>query len=205
MVVFAFYRFSRSDKYPFFLRMQEVFLHFLFVYQFWCFPLTWEFSYGNVIMTDEWLQILTYAQHLWSLSVEGSLACYTYGDTGQTFIMVISNDTQTYCRAIGGGTVTTCFYDLCLWRLGFEHPTLRLRVERIYRLRQRCEPLFFKIAFIRYISKRYHVLFCIWVLSLKQHFSCRIPCLVNIIHVWLRKKVRLIKVWLIFDDWIIYS
>ena len=38
------------------------------------------------------LQMLIYARHLWPLSSEGSLACYTYCVTGNPFIMVISED-----------------------------------------------------------------------------------------------------------------
>ena len=40
----------------------------------------------------ERLQILALAWHLWPLSSKGSLACYTYCDTGHSFIMVISED-----------------------------------------------------------------------------------------------------------------
>ena len=43
-------------------------------------------SYGDVIITGEGLQILTYAQHSWPLSSESSLACHTYCDTGHPFI-----------------------------------------------------------------------------------------------------------------------
>ena len=49
-------------------------------------------SYGDVTITGEGLQILTYARHLRPLSHEGSLACHTYCDTGHPFIMVISED-----------------------------------------------------------------------------------------------------------------
>ena len=31
-----------------------------------------------------------------------------------------------YCRAVGSGAVTTCFYNLGLSQLGFQHPTFRL-------------------------------------------------------------------------------
>ena len=48
--------------------------------------------FGDVTIAGEELQILTYARHLWPLSSEGSLACQTYCDTGQPFIMVISQD-----------------------------------------------------------------------------------------------------------------
>ena len=49
-------------------------------------------SYGDVTITDERMQILTYVRHLWPLSSEGSLACQTFCDTGHPFIMVISED-----------------------------------------------------------------------------------------------------------------
>ena len=49
-------------------------------------------SYGDVTITCEGLQILTYGRHAWPLSSEGSLACHTYGETGHPFIMVISED-----------------------------------------------------------------------------------------------------------------
>ena len=49
-------------------------------------------SYGDVIITCEGLQILTYARHSLPLSSEGSLECHTYCDTGLPFIMVISKD-----------------------------------------------------------------------------------------------------------------
>ena len=86
-------------------------------------------SYGDVTIACEGLQMLTCAWDSWPLSREGSLACHTYFDTGHPFIMFSPRtpDTHTYCRAFGSGAVTTCFYDLGLSRLGFKHPTYRLR------------------------------------------------------------------------------
>ena len=55
-------------------------------------PLESFHSYGDVNITSEGLQILTYARHSWPLCSEGSLACHTYCDTGHPFIMVISED-----------------------------------------------------------------------------------------------------------------
>ena len=49
-------------------------------------------SYGDVTITSEGLQILTFARQSWSLSSEGSLACHTYCDKGHPFIMVISEE-----------------------------------------------------------------------------------------------------------------
>ena len=79
-------------------------------------------SYGDVNITGEGLQISACALHSWPLSSEGSIACHN--DTGHPFIMVL------FCGEFSNGTVTTCFYDLVLWRLGFEHPTFRLPGKR---------------------------------------------------------------------------
>ena len=49
-------------------------------------------SFGDITITAEGLQILSYAWHSWPVSSEGSLTCHTYCDTGQPFIMVISKD-----------------------------------------------------------------------------------------------------------------
>ena len=49
-------------------------------------------SFEDVTIADEGLQILTYAWHSWPLSSEGYLTCHIYCDTGQPFIMVISED-----------------------------------------------------------------------------------------------------------------
>ena len=89
-------------------------------------------SYGDVAIAGEGLQMLTYTRHSCLLSSEGSLACHTSCDTMHPVLMVISEDcdTHTYCRAICDGTVTTCFNDLGLSRLGFQHQTFHLRGER---------------------------------------------------------------------------
>ena len=67
------------------------------------------YSYGDVTIAGEGLQILTYARHSWQLSSEqiltymyawhswplsreGSLTCHNYCDTCLPFIMVISKD-----------------------------------------------------------------------------------------------------------------
>ena len=47
-------------------------------------------SFGDLTIADEGPQMLTHAWQLWPLNSEGSLACYTYCDTGHPFIMVIS-------------------------------------------------------------------------------------------------------------------
>ena len=94
---------------------------------------SWIFhSFGKVIIAGEGLEIFTYAWQLWPLSSEGSLACHTYCDTGQPFIMVISEDPghSRLCRALSSGSVTNCSKDLCQWWLGFEHQTFRLRSGR---------------------------------------------------------------------------
>ena len=89
-------------------------------------------SYGDVTITGERLQILTYTRRLRPLSSEGSLACHTCCDTGHPFLRSSprTRDIHTCCRAFGSGTVTTCVNDLGLSRPGFEHPTFRMRGER---------------------------------------------------------------------------
>ena len=86
-------------------------------------------------IAGEGLQNLTYARHLWPLSSEGSLARHIYCDTGHPFIM--TRDTHAKCRAFGSGAVTTCFNDLSLSQMGFEHQTFRFRGERSNQLRHR--------------------------------------------------------------------
>ena len=99
-------------------------------------------SYKDVTMTGEGLQILTYARCLWSLSSEGSLVCHTYYDTGHPLIKVISEDPwhSHLLPSVGREADTTCFCDLGLSRLGFEHPTFRLLGDRSNPLRHRCCP-----------------------------------------------------------------
>ena len=87
-------------------------------------------SFGDITIAGEGLQILTYARHLWPLNNEGSFACHTYCDMGHPFITGISEDPWHSHRAFGSGSVTTGSKALDLWRLGFEHPTFRLRDER---------------------------------------------------------------------------
>ena len=77
----------------------------------------------------------------WPLSSEGSFACHTYCDTGHPFIMIISEDLcHWHAMPINSGGVTTCLNDLGLSRLGFKHPTFRLRGERSNLLRHSGDP-----------------------------------------------------------------
>ena len=68
----------------------------------------------------------------------GSLMSHTYCDTVHLYIMVISENPwhspQAYCRVFISEYVTTCFIDLPLSRLGFEHPATRMRGEHYNRM-----------------------------------------------------------------------
>ena len=89
-------------------------------------------SYGDVTITGEGLQILTYAWHLWPLSSEGSLEWHTYCNTGHPFIMVISEDPwhlHLYCRAFGSGAVFTWFRSVAA---GIRTPNLPLARRTLY-------------------------------------------------------------------------
>ena len=48
--------------------------------------------YQNPILTCMLDVCLTNTSHIWPLSIEGSLACHIYCDTGFQFIMVIFED-----------------------------------------------------------------------------------------------------------------
>ena len=83
-------------------------------------------SYGDVTITGEGLQILTYARHSWPLSSEGSLACHIYCDMGHPFIMVISEDPWH----------SHLLLTVCQSWLGFEHlPICQLRLCLSYNYR----------------------------------------------------------------------
>ena len=124
------------DFFYLFLYVVAVYVKGAFLYLFvWGFSLHSRIfhSYGDVTITGEGLQVLTYARHSWPISSEGSLACHPYCDTWQPFILSSSKTcvTLTYCRTFGSGAVTT----LGLFRLVFEHPTFRFRSERFNPLR----------------------------------------------------------------------
>ena len=90
-------------------------------------------SFGDITIAGEGLPILTYAQHLWPSSSSGWLACHTYCDTGHLFIMVIFED-PWHSHLMPSVCQWNCHY---LSRLGFEHPTFRLRGECSNPLRHR--------------------------------------------------------------------
>ena len=108
------------------------------------FCLFWDFSsysrifhlYGDVTITGEGLQILTCARHSWPLSSERATPTVTR-DIRLLWSSPRTRDTHTYSSALSSRAITTCFYDLGLSRLGFEHPTYRLRGERSCPLRHR--------------------------------------------------------------------
>ena len=66
-------------------------------------------NYGDVIITDEWLQILTYTRLSWPLSSEGFSRTVTR-DISLQWLSPRTRDTSTYCRSFSSG-------------VGFEHPT----------------------------------------------------------------------------------
>ena len=55
--------------------------------------------------------------------------CHTYYYTEYAFILVIFEDQwlSQLLSSVISGAVTTCFYDFGQLRLGFEHPTFRMR------------------------------------------------------------------------------
>ena len=130
---------------------------------------------------------LTYARHSWPSSSERSLRCHTYLDTGHS----VSNGhlrapmTHTYCRAFSSWAVITCFYDFDLSRLGFEHPTFRLR---LWTLKPTAPParLIINVFVINYITRRYKPKRCFTSASSEQKYlliwTSLIHVLYNFIH-----------------------
>ena len=59
------------------------------------------YSHVDISITGERIQLLTYTLNSWPLSSEGSLTCYTYCDTGHTFILSSqrTSDTNICCWA----------------------------------------------------------------------------------------------------------
>ena len=75
----------------------------------------------------------TYARHSSFLSSEGFLTCHHYCDMGNPeWSSPMTRDTHTYYRSFSSVAVTTCFYDLGLSRLGFEHPNFCIQGERYH-------------------------------------------------------------------------
>ena len=104
-------------------------------------------SYGDVTITGEGLQILTYARHSWSLSSEGSLACPTYCDTGQPFIMV-NPEYPWHSHLLPSFWQWSCLYLFLRLRstvAGIRRPNFRLRSERSNRLSHRLGNLPFPV------------------------------------------------------------
>ena len=95
-------------------------------------------SYGDVSITGEGLQILTFARHLpvWSLSSDGSFACHIFCGSGHPLIMVIYEG-RWHSYLLPSVWQWSCQYsisDLDLSRLGFKHLIFRLPDERSDRL-----------------------------------------------------------------------
>ena len=77
-------------------------------------------SFGDVTITGEGLQILTFTPHSWPLSSEGSLTCHIYCDTGQPFIVVISEDSW-HSQLLSSDWQWNCHY------LGLSRPVIEPR------------------------------------------------------------------------------
>ena len=101
---------------------------------------TWSVIIYTVHESLHLLKLLTYARYFWPFNSEGSLACHVYCDTEHPFLMVLSEDpwhshplpsVWQFCK----WAAITCFNDLGLSQLGFEHATFRFRGERSIPLR----------------------------------------------------------------------
>ena len=96
-------------------------------------PSRWFFTHMETSNFDLYLAFMAMEQ--WGFYIDKLWHC----DKCYPIRMVISEDrdTHTCCLAFGSGAVTTCFYDLGLSRLGFEHLTFYIRGEHSNWLRHR--------------------------------------------------------------------
>ena len=103
-----------------------------------CFVLFFVFFLLGGFHTREFfhsLPLKSCARHSWQLSIEGSLACHTncvYNGHLRGPVTLSPVD-----KRLSSGAVTTCFCDLGLSRLEFEHSTFRMQGKRSYRVRHR--------------------------------------------------------------------
>ena len=102
-------------------------------------------SYGDITMTGDGLQILTYARHLWTLNSEGSLACHTSCEAGHPFIMLISQD-PWHIHLLPSVWQWSCHYlFLRLWSvIRLEHQTFHLWGDRLNPPCHRCRKTYVK-------------------------------------------------------------
>ena len=101
------------------LFMYNYVMFYLFVWGFSSYSRTFH-SYGGVTITDEGLQILSYARQLRPLSRGYSLACHIYCDPRRPFIMVISKDpwhSHILPSVWQWNSLSLCLHDLGLSRL----------------------------------------------------------------------------------------
>ena len=112
--------------------------------------------YGDVTITGEGLQILTYARHSWPLSSEGSLGATPTVTRGIRLIKV----TLTLYAERLAVELSLSVYNLGPSRMGFEYPTFRLRGERSSPLRHRRGMLgIYRVLKIHLIVRTYPFLF----------------------------------------------
>ena len=101
---------------------------------------------------------MTYTQHSWPLSSEGSLVCHRYSEKGQPFIR------WSPSRAFGNGTDYACFNDLVLFEQGSN--TDESNVVQIYFIEKSL-----KAANLRTFKNYFQDIFRLEYLCLKRYFS----------------------------------
>ena len=121
------------------------------------------YSLGDVTSAGKGVQIFTFARHLWPLSSDGSLATLLWHGT-----------------SLYNGAVTTCFNDLGLSRLGFEHPNFRLRGELSNPLRHRRTTLFELLQLIVCMSRQMNNL----LIYVDSNLHCSRFWNLSLIHIW---------------------
>ena len=114
------------------------------------------YSYGDVTIAGEGLQIFTYARHSWPLSSEGSLVCHTFCDIGHPLLWSSPRncDTQCSCHFL--------FLRLRSVAAGIRTPNLRLRGVRSRQLRGVIKK-FVDCLYVRYINNILNISFILYL------------------------------------------
>ena len=119
-------------------------------------------TYGDVTITGEGLKSLNYTRHLWPMNSEVSSACHSYFDTGNPFIMFISED-PWHPHLLPSAWQWSCHY--LFSRLGSD--AVRIRTRNHAHARRTLWPT----APLRRFQKRFLKIYMAWLSDiLKSNF-----------------------------------
>ena len=126
-------------------------------------------SHGDVTVTvkgcKSWPMLGTYGQ--WAVKVLQRATSTITREIRLKWSSPRTSDAHNSCRAFMSGAVTTCFYDLSLSQLGFEHPIFCLAMRTLYttapQLRLKILQIKFPVClFVWQLFYLHQIYFLIW-------------------------------------------